>query len=253
VVVFVLLVFYSIISNCRFICSTCFDAAERKAKGFASEKERLEFLAECKIHTEEHRVCLLRLTNPSIRYVLQTARAHMEANARLAQNDPHRFGMILLDGTPGPTWPSWAKSAKPDIMRGKFCIPLFWEIGKSYANDQWYYLISLHWWPKGANILFEIKYRLLRSLFTSGLYTKRTTLFDQFDGGSENRNYGNLVLSSEVFNEVATNFHTDMLGDDDVPDRVDDEDTGIAGFEGSRITAHCHNEGDAKITAPRKA
>jgi hypothetical protein len=114
----------------------------------------------------------------------------------------------------------------------------------------------LHWWPKGANFLIEIKYHLLRSLFTSGLHTKRTTLFDQFDGGSENRNYGNFVLSSDVFNEVATNFHTDMLGDDDVtvPDRVDDEDTGIAGFEGSRlITAHCHNEGDAKITAPRKA
>ncbi len=53
---------------------------------------------------------------------------------------------------------------------------------------------------------------------------------------------------------MATDFHTDMLGDDDAPHRVDDEDTGIAGFKGSRlITAQCHNEGDAKITASRKA
>jgi hypothetical protein len=44
--------------------------------------------------------------------------------------------MILPNGTPGPTWPSRAKSAKPDNMRGKFCISFLGEISKSYANGQ---------------------------------------------------------------------------------------------------------------------
>ena len=139
--------------------------------------------------------------------------------------------MILLDCTPGHPWPSWVKSAKPDSMKGKFCIPHYWEIGKCYANGQWYHFVSLQWWPKGANFLIEIKYHLLRALFTSGLHSSTTVLFDQFDGGSENRNFPNLAFLSELVNRG-------------LMDEV----------QGSRLlTGHSHNEGDGHITAPRKA
>ena len=167
----------------RFICKKCFDFAERRREGFSSNSEEMAFRKECDLHTTEHR----------------TARTHMDANARFTQQHPSQFSMIILDGTPGPTFPCWPRSAKPDNMKGRYCLPLYWEIGKSYGNNQWYYFLSPHWWPKGANYLLEIKYHLLRSLFTSHKpHALATTLLDQFDGGSENRNFPNFSFLSEL-------------------------------------------------------
>ena len=156
----------------------------------------------------------------------------MESNARLCGQHPTRFQMILMDGTPGPCFPSWANSAKPASMKGKFCLPLFWEIVKSYGNDQWYYFLSLKWWPKGANFLLETKYHLLRSLYTSTSPSAQArVLFDQFDGGSENRNFPNIALAVEMVERgVIEEFNLSRL-----------------------VTGHSHNEGDAAIKAPRAA
>jgi hypothetical protein len=154
----------------------------------------------------------------------------MQANARLAENFPEKFAMILLDGTPGPTWPSWIASAKPDSMKGKYCFPLFWEIGYSYSTQQWFYFLGLHWWPKGANFLLEIKYHLLRALFTQGVSAQVSTFFDQFDGGSENRNYPNFSFLAELA-----------------------EHEGVEVVASRLVVGHTHNEGDARIKAPRAA
>jgi hypothetical protein len=155
----------------------------------------------------------------------------MDMHARCASMNPSKFAMIILDGTPGPCFPEWAKSAKPDSMKGKHCIPLYWEMAYSYSNDQWYYFLSLKWWPKGANFLIEIKYHILRAIFTSSdRCGEATTLFDQFDGGSENRNNPNMCFLSEVAEHENIEVEADRL-----------------------VVGHTHNVGDAHITAPRAA
>ena len=199
-----------------FICKKCFDFKEKSRIGFASDEERAILTKADDAHKLEHR----------------QARAHMINNARNSSNHPNLFTMILLDGTPGPTIPNWIKSARPDDMKSKFCLPWYWEIGKSYGNNQWYYFLALHWWPKGANFLIEIKYHLLRALGTSPQpHSQARTLYDQFDGGSENGNFPNLFFLSTLMRQ----------GLFDV-------------VQGSRLlTGHSHNEGDAAITAPRHA
>lgn len=150
-------------------------------------------------------------------------------HARLAEEFSHEFFMFLLDGTPGPTFPSWALSEKPSCLKGRFCIPLYWEIAKSYSDDQWYFFLSLKWWPKNANFLITIKYHMLRALLSEPGISSNMTFFDQFDGGSENRNFPNFAFLAEAKDKLK-----------------------LKGVEGSRlITNHSHNEGDAKITAPR--
>jgi hypothetical protein len=44
-----------------------------------------------------------------------------------------------------------------------FTLPLYWELAQHYsADNQLYYFMSLHWWPKGANFILEAKYHLVR-------------------------------------------------------------------------------------------
>lgn len=105
-----------------FICTKCFEFGELNARGFASQAEKAKFTKEMEAHRTEHR----------------QARAHKDANARMASQQPGMFAMILLDGTPGPTVPSFVHSAKPGSMKGKYCLPTYWEMGKSYSNNQWY-------------------------------------------------------------------------------------------------------------------
>ena len=156
----------------------------------------------------------------------------MNTKSRMATQSPQHFMMLLIDGTPGPSFPSWAASAKPASMKGKYCIPLYWEMCRSYSSDQWIYVFSLKWWPNNANFLLEIKYHLLRALLSSGdPVSQAHTFFDQFDGAGLNRSYPNFAFLSEAYDKL-----------------------GLANLEGSRLlTGHSHNAGDAAVTAPRRS
>ena len=129
----------------------------------------------------------------------------MNMHARLAVERPTEFIMFLCDGTPGPGFPSWAGSQKPTLMKGKFCITLFWEIARSYSDDQWYFFLSLKWWPKNANFLLTLKYHMLRALLSKPGTSSNLTFFDQFDGGSENRNYPNFAFLAEAKEKLKSN------------------------------------------------
>ena len=84
---------------------------------------------------------------------------------------------------------------------------------------------------QGREFFPEIKYHLLRSLFTSETSSAQANvLFDQFDGGSENRNYPNFSFLAELV-----------------------ENEGIEVQASRLVTGHSHNEGDAAIKAPRRA
>ena len=78
----------------------------------------------------------------------------------------------------------------------------------------------------------EIKYHVLRALLTSGQrHSNAKLLYDQFDGGSENRNYTNFAFYSALVKSGC-----------------------LQEVQGARLVAgHTHGAVDAMITAPRAA
>jgi hypothetical protein len=180
----------------------------------SSEQERQFFLEDVAAHSADH----------------QNARAHKDFQAAMCEKYPQENFMLLLDGTPGPTFPSWAGGQVPSELKGSFGIPLFWEVGKSYSTGQVYFAMSLKWWAKGANFMLELKYHLLRAALSSPDSADVRNFFDWWDGGSENRNFPNFAFLAEL-------AHV----------------SGLA-VECARLwVGHTHNDGDALIKAPRGA
>jgi len=83
----------------RFMCSVCFAQNVVRARGFSSEKQKQEFKQEVDAHQHHHRV----------------ARAHKDFHEQCATQYPMTYAMFLLDGTPGPSFSSFASGAVPAV------------------------------------------------------------------------------------------------------------------------------------------
>ena len=197
-----------------FMCAVCLKQSKRRERGFSSDQDKQAFLKEVAAHSADH-------TN---------ARAHKDFQAAMCEKYPLDYFMLLLDGTPGPTFPSFSGGTVPSELKGTHGIPLFWEVGKSYSTGEVYYALALKWWPKGANFLLEVKYHLLRAALSLPSSVDLKAFFDWWDGGSENRNFTNFAFLAKASHEMKLMIECARLW-----------------------VGHTHNDGDALIKAPRRS
>ena len=81
------------------------------------------------------------------------ARAQIEFRQQTAADPLSKSLAFVLDGTTSPTFPSSAGGSCATELKGLHCLPLFWELGHSFSDDQTYYFLSFRHWPKGANYM----------------------------------------------------------------------------------------------------
>ena len=199
-----------------FICMICLTFSILASRGVSNNAEHATLKAKYDEHSKDHRA----------------ARTYFESLKLFVANHGAMCCMLLLDGTPGPLFPSWIGGSQPSSMKGLYCIPLLWEIGKSYADNKTIHIFSLPWWRKGANFLITIKYHLIWVVITSLEEVGRASVFyDYFDGGTENANFTMLLfLCDSVAKKVFGYVEANRL-----------------------VVSHTHNDGDAAITGPRNA
>ena len=102
------------------------------------------------------------------------------------------------------------------------------QISFASVKSVWSMFCGANAQPRDCVFIVRMLFRALKS--SREKYAQAPTLFDWFDGGSENRNFPNLAFLAEMSSQMNMSVESSRL-----------------------VVHHSHNDGDALIGHPRRA